>query len=150
MQSCRVCQKPLEPFMSFGPMPIANGFLTADETDNEYFFELQPAFCPDCFMFQLVEQPPPSQMFHEHYAFVSSTSRLMQDHFLVFADDVITTVLGGRQNPFVVEIGSTMGSCCGTSLTAAFVISVSNHLPMWRRWLVSVASKRSASSSMSI
>ena len=109
MQSCRVCQKPLEPFMSFGPMPIANGFLTADETDNEYFFELQPAFCPDCFMFQLVEQPPPSQMFHEHYAFVSSTSRLMQDHFLVFADDVITTVLGGRQNPFVVEIGSNDG-----------------------------------------
>ena len=30
--------------MSFGRMPIANGFLTAEEVSEEYFFELAPAF----------------------------------------------------------------------------------------------------------
>jgi len=45
--------------MSFGRMPIA----------NEYFFELQVAFCSDCGMVQLAEQVEPGKMFHENYAF---------------------------------------------------------------------------------
>lgn len=106
---CRICGGPLEPFMSFGRMPIANGFLAEDEIEEEYFFELRPAVCTRCFMFQLIEQPPPSKMFHDHYAFVSSTSRGMQDHFKGFADEVMVSVLTGRSDPFVVEIGSNDG-----------------------------------------
>jgi len=67
--------------MSFGRMPIANGFLRPDKTQNEYFFELAPAFCEACGMFQLLEQPQTEKMFHEQYAFYSSTSRYMQVHF---------------------------------------------------------------------
>ena len=40
--SCRICGTALEPFMSFGEMPIANGFLTPAEFKSEYFFELKP------------------------------------------------------------------------------------------------------------
>ena len=40
--SCRICGTDLEPFMSFGEMPIANGFLTPAEFKSEYFFELKP------------------------------------------------------------------------------------------------------------
>ena len=40
--SCRICGTALEPFMSFGEMPIANGFLTPEEFKSEYFFELKP------------------------------------------------------------------------------------------------------------
>ena len=95
--------------MSFGHMPIANGFLTAEEMAEEYFFELAPAFCKECGMFQLVEQPQPDKMFHGQYAFYSSTSRYMQMHFEEFAKSVIGDVLGGRQDPFVVELGSNDG-----------------------------------------
>lgn len=107
--SCRVCNSKIEPFMSFGKMPIANGFLTAEQVDSEYFFELAPAFCSHCGMFQLIEQPAPEKMFHENYAFFSSTSRYMQTHFKAFADLVMSRVCSGRNDPFVVELGSNDG-----------------------------------------
>jgi methylation protein EvaC len=96
-------------FMSFGRMPIANGFLTAEETPGEYFFELAPAFCGECSMFQLIEQPQPDKMFHGNYAFYSSTSRYMQRHFEAFANSVMRDVLPGRADPFIVELGSNDG-----------------------------------------
>ncbi len=106
---CRVCSAEIAPFMSFGRMPIANGFLKPEETGSEYFFELAPAFCTGCGMFQLMEQPQPEKMFHEQYAFYSSTSRYMQAHFEAFAHAVINGVLAGREDPFVVELGSNDG-----------------------------------------
>lgn len=95
--------------MSFGKMPIANGFLTADQITSEYFFELAPAFCGHCGMFQLIDQPAPEKMFHENYAFFSSTSRHMQAHFKEFAELVMSRVFPGRNDPFVVELGSNDG-----------------------------------------
>jgi methylation protein EvaC len=95
--------------MSFGRMPIANGFLTEGEIANEYFYELAPAFCSECGMFQIVEQPDPNKMFHEQYAFYSSTSRYMQLHFEKFATDVMEHVLKERSDSFVVELGSNDG-----------------------------------------
>ena len=106
---CRVCNAQISAFMSFGRMPIANGFLNERKISNEYFFELAPAFCSQCGMFQLIEQPQPDKMFHGHYAFYSSTSRYMQLHFENFANKVITDILAGRRNPFVVELGSNDG-----------------------------------------
>ncbi|MGB0670341.1 MAG: class I SAM-dependent methyltransferase, partial [Rhodospirillales bacterium] len=72
MTDCRICGTAIEPFMTFGRMPIANGFLTPEDFDKEYFFELAPAFCPGCGMVQIVDQPEPQLMFHENYAFFSS------------------------------------------------------------------------------
>src|SRR6516225_5374343 len=106
---CRVCGTRIAPFMSFGRMPIANGFRRPEETSDEYFFELAPAFCTPCGMFQLMEQPQPEKMFHEQYAFYSSTSRYMQRHFESLAHSAISGVLAGRDDPFVVELGSNDG-----------------------------------------
>jgi methylation protein EvaC len=106
---CRVCDAEIAPFMSFGRMPIANGFLAEAEIATEYFFELSPAFCRRCNMFQLIEQPQPDKMFHGNYAFYSSTSRYMQQHFEVFANSVMSGVLQNRADPFVVELGSNDG-----------------------------------------
>ena len=74
---CLVCQFQIEPFMSFGRMPIANGFLTPEEFQHEYFFDLRVSFCPSCHMVQLAEQPDRTRMFHDNYAFFSSTSKRM-------------------------------------------------------------------------
>lgn len=109
MRNCRICDSHIEPFMSFGRMPIANGFLTAEEIPDEYFFELAPAFCETCGMLQIVEQPAPTRMFHGRYAFFSNTSRYMQAHFRNFAESVLEEHIAGRSDPFVVELGSNDG-----------------------------------------
>ena len=111
--ACRVCSARIAPFMSFGQVPIANGFLTEDQIPSEYFFELLPASCERCGTFQLIEQPPPERMFHGHYPFFSSSSLHMQAHFKAFADSVITRWLAGRRDPFVVELGSNDGTLLG-------------------------------------
>jgi methylation protein EvaC len=108
-RSCRACGAPITAFMSFGRMPIANGFLTEAEVADEYFFQLAPAFCSACGMFQLIEQPAPERMFHGQYAFHSRTSRHMQLHFERFAALVRDRVLAAREDPFVVELGSNDG-----------------------------------------
>ncbi len=106
---CRVCGGSIEAFMTFGRMPIANGFLSQSEVATEYFFELAPAFCEACNMFQIVEQPDAGKMFHENYAFYSSTSRYMQAHFERYANFVLGEILDDRPDPFVVELGSNDG-----------------------------------------
>ena len=109
MTACRICSSNIHAFMSFGQQPIANGFLTPDQIPNEYFFEMETAYCETCSMFQLVEQPAPEMMFHSNYAFFSSTSRYMQTHFGNFAELVQERVLKDRKDPFVVELGSNDG-----------------------------------------
>jgi len=108
MKACRVCNGAIAPFMSFGRMPIANGFLKPAQFDDEYFYELAVAFCPDCGMVQLVDEVEPERMFHEHYAFFSSTSTAMAAHFKELAG-LITRDYLGAEDPFVVEIGSNDG-----------------------------------------
>ena len=41
MSECLICETAYEPFLSFGEMPIANGFLTAEQFADEYTFELK-------------------------------------------------------------------------------------------------------------
>ena len=108
MPHCRICQTQYEPFISFGKMPIANGFLTQEQFKDEYFFDLKTGFCPQCHMVQIVIQPDPSMMFHKNYAFYSSTSTHMASHFKQFAESVLKDYLKSS-DPFVVEIGSNDG-----------------------------------------
>jgi methylation protein EvaC len=107
MNNCLICSSPIQPFISFGPMPIANGFLLPDEFAKEYFFELKVAFCEKCGMVQLLEQPDREKMFNENYAFYSGTSEGMKVHFKAFADHVTSHYID--DDPFVVEIGSNDG-----------------------------------------
>lgn len=108
MSHCLICHSPIAPFISFGRMPIANGFLRPEQFASEYFFDLRVAFCGQCGMVQLLEQPAREQMFNEHYAFYSGTSQGMKIHFQAFADQVRQDYLTGA-DPFVVEIGSNDG-----------------------------------------
>ena len=107
MSQCLICGQGVEPFMSFGRMPIANGFLTRDQFAEEPFFELAAGFCPGCKMVQLTELVEPQKMFHENYAFYSSTSSRMAAHFEALANHIRNTHLG--PDPFVVELGSNDG-----------------------------------------
>lgn len=108
MKKCLICDRVIEPFMSFGKMPIANGFLAINKFKDEYFFELKVAFCQTCGMVQLVEQPDKGKMFNENYAFFSGTSKRMAEHFKEFAERVLADYIKTK-NPFIVEIGSNDG-----------------------------------------
>ena len=109
MNRCLICHEIINPFMTFGPMPIANGFISKENFSNEYFFEMEVAFCDNCGMFQLVNQPEREMMFNEHYAFFSNTSKYMGLHFEEFANHIIDDHITNEKDPFVVEIGSNDG-----------------------------------------
>lgn len=108
MANCLVCTGDMNSFMSFGKMPVANGFLMPAEYEKEFFFDLQVGLCPSCSMVQLTELVAPDQLFHENYAYFASTSARMTAHFSRFAQDVFER-LYGVQDPFVIEIGSNDG-----------------------------------------
>jgi len=108
MPACLICEEPFQPFMSFGRMPIANGFLTEAQFPQEFFDELTVGACPRCSMVQLGRILPPEQLFHENYAYFSSISTRMTEHFRRFAEWVSGSFLTGK-DPFVVEIGSNDG-----------------------------------------
>ena len=105
---CLICSSAVEPFLSFGRMPIANGFLTPEQFSDEYFFNLSVGLCGTCSMVQLTEQLDPQELFHESYAYFSSISRRMAEHFERFAGLVMNDHLKSSE-PFVVEIGSNDG-----------------------------------------
>lgn len=107
MANCRVCEHSYESFVSFGKQPIANNFLEPKDFSKEYFFEMKVGFCEKCKMVQLIDQPAPEQMFHENYAFFSSTSEFMKVHFKNFANSISEKYL--TPSSFVVEMGSNDG-----------------------------------------
>jgi methylation protein EvaC len=90
-------------------MPIANGFLEPKDIADEYFFELEVGYCPESRMVQLTQLVEKERLFHDHYAFFSSTSRRMTEHFERFAAGVRDRYLGSPADAFVVEIGSNDG-----------------------------------------
>tara|TARA_B100000678_G_scaffold286669_1_gene291795 strand:- start:92 stop:1192 length:1101 start_codon:yes stop_codon:yes gene_type:complete len=69
---------------------------------------MKVGFCNNCNMVQLVSQPNREMMFHENYAFFSSTSNYMKDHFKNFSHS-ISNLQGLNENSFVVEIGCNDG-----------------------------------------
>jgi methylation protein EvaC len=107
--SCLICKSEVPLAHSFGKMPIANGFLKPSEFEHEHFFELKVGFCPQCTMFQLLELLDREKMFHENYAFFSSTSTHMARHFQELSEMVAANFLLKKSDPLVVEIGCNDG-----------------------------------------
>ena len=107
MCKCLVCKTQLKEFMDFGKMPIANGFITEKNYSQEEFFDLKVGYCPTCHMVQLMSFVEKEKMFNENYAFFSSTSKRMEEHFKDMAYWMMEHYAG--ENPFVVEIGSNDG-----------------------------------------
>jgi len=78
---CKVTKKKLKPFMSFGKMPIANGFLEKKDFKKEYFFKMEVGFSKDISLFQLNNHPQPEMMFNKEYPFFTGSSKAMAVHF---------------------------------------------------------------------
>ena len=108
MNNCLICDSQYSSFVDFGDMPIANSFATKEQIKNEYTFPMKVGFCGNCNMVQLAEQPDREKMFHENYAFFSSTSNYMKEHFKLFTNSV-SELQDLNENSFVVEVGCNDG-----------------------------------------
>ncbi len=107
--SCRHCTHPLSPFLDLGQMPLANGFLKAEEFSQEYFYPLICGVCLNCNLVQLMTQPAPEKLFHHHYPFLTQSSKAMTHHFKALANSLLPEIKS-LPDPFVVEIGSNDGT----------------------------------------
>ena len=108
MTQCLVCKFNIQPFISFGQMPVANGFLKEEEFAGEFFSELEVGFCLRCYAAQLTRLLDPERLYHDDYLYYSSTSTGMVRHFRKFAIEATSDFLQ-VDDPFVVEIGSNDG-----------------------------------------
>jgi methylation protein EvaC len=105
---CKITDKIIKPFMSFGKMPIANGFIKKENFENEFYFNMEVGFSEELSLFQLNEHPKPEAMFNEKYPFFSSSSELMKIHFKEYANYVVKKIL--KPGSKLIEIGSNDGT----------------------------------------
>ena len=105
---CKITNSKMSPFMSFGKMPIANGFLQKDDFKSEFFFDLEVGFSEKICLFQLKDHPTPEQMFNENYPFFTGSSQAMKAHFKEYADFIKKNFI--KKNSKIIEIGSNDGT----------------------------------------
>ena len=105
---CKVSKKKIAPFMSFGKMPIANGFIKKKNFNNEYFYNMEVGFSEELSLFQLNNHPKPEAMFNSSYPFFSGSSEYMKNHFKNYADFIKKNFL--KSNSKIIEVGSNDGT----------------------------------------
>ena len=105
---CKLTSKNIKPFMSFGKMPLANGFLEENEFKSEFFYEMEVGFSEDLSLFQLNDHPKPESMFNVNYPFYTGSSNYMIKHFKDYANWINKSFL--KSNSRLIEIGSNDGT----------------------------------------
>ena len=108
MTICKITKKKLLPIMSFGKMPIANGFLEEKDFRNEFYFNMEIGFSENLSLLQLMDHPKPEMMFNDHYPFFTSSSKYMINHFENYASWIIENY--PNNNKKLIEIGSNDGT----------------------------------------
>jgi methylation protein EvaC len=95
---CKVTNNKIEPFMSFGKMPIANGFIEKKDFKNEFFYNMEVGFSEELSLLQLNDHPEPKSMFNEKYPFFTSSSNYMKIHFKKYAEWISQKYLKSNSN----------------------------------------------------
>tara|TARA_Y100000389_G_scaffold18855_1_gene16340 strand:+ start:2233 stop:3429 length:1197 start_codon:yes stop_codon:yes gene_type:complete len=105
---CKITKKKIKPFMSFGMMPIANGFLKKKDFGKEFFFKMEVGFSREVSLFQLNDHPKPKLMFNKNYPFFTGSSKGMINHFKKYSNWIKKNYLKKTKN--LIEIGSNDGT----------------------------------------
>ena len=105
---CKITNKKIKPFMTFGKMPIANGFLRKRDFKKEFFFEMEVGFSKSISLFQLNDHPKPKLMFNKNYPFFTGSSKGMVKHFMDYSKWIKKKYFKNVNN--LIEIGSNDGT----------------------------------------
>lgn len=92
-------------FLDLGRQPMANNFIIKEQLDDEFMFDLKVKFNDETKLVSLVDFVPPDKMFHDNYAYRSSLSQTMREHF----EDVARIIDVSYSPEKVLEIGSDDG-----------------------------------------
>ena len=105
--TCIICDSTdLAPFLEFGDIPLAGGFLLESNLSLDQVYPMTISFCRSCFEVQIQEIVAPSTLFTD-YRYTSSTTKTLRDHFQVYAQEMFDRFLS--PSSFVVEFGSNDG-----------------------------------------
>ena len=105
---CKVSGQKIKPFMSFGKMPMANGFLDKKNFKKEFFYKLDVGFCKKNYLLQVNDHPKSPHIFNNNYPFYTNKSVYMVRHFKNYFKWVKKKFLNKKSK--VVEVGSNDGS----------------------------------------
>ena len=105
---CKITGEKIKPFMSFGKMPMANGFLTKKDFKSEYFYNLEVGYNKKNYLFQINNHPKSNKIFNDKYPFYTNKSNYMKKHFQNFFLWLKKKYL--KKNSKIVEIGSNDGT----------------------------------------
>ena len=108
MSNCNITNKKLKRFMSFGKMPLANGFLKKKDFKKEKFYKLNVGFNEKISLFQVLDLPKFSNIIYKDYPFFTHKSKYMIKHFKDCADWLKKNFLDHNSN--LIEIGSNDGT----------------------------------------
>jgi hypothetical protein len=108
--TCRSCRcSNLQQILSFGETPLADRLLTqAQLASAELTAPLTLAFCPDCFLVQILETVEPAILFCQEYPYFSSVSPALREHTRQNALEIIET-RGLNKKSLVIEPASNDG-----------------------------------------
>tara|TARA_Y100000768_G_scaffold111670_1_gene82264 strand:- start:8280 stop:9512 length:1233 start_codon:yes stop_codon:yes gene_type:complete len=99
-------KKKLKPIINFGRMPLGNGFFKKNKK-IEYKYEMKVGYNKSLNLFQLYSNPDPKKMFNNNYAFLSSTSDSMKNHFKKYALTLKKMIK--KKNFSILEVGCNDG-----------------------------------------
>ena len=106
--------------MSFGRMPMANGFLEKKEFKKEFFYNLKVGFNKNNYLFQVDNHPKSTQIFNDKYPFFTKKSKYMIKHFKNFFIWLKKNYL--KKGNKIIEIGSNDGTFSSYFLKSKFNI----------------------------
>jgi len=106
--SCRICKgSDLTRVLTLGDHPPVDNFTDAAHISAEKRYPLDVYFCGTCNLVQLLDVVAEDELFHGNYAYFSSASAPLVEHFRSYADDLKNEHL--KPGDLVVDIGSNDG-----------------------------------------
>ena len=105
---CKVSGIRIKPFISFGKMPMANGFLRKKDFKKEFFYKLEAGFCKKNYLFQVNNHPKSPHIFNNSYPFYTNKSKVMIKHFKEYFKWSEKKFLNRKSK--IIEIGSNDGT----------------------------------------
>lgn len=103
---CFLTGKKIPIVINFGKMPIANKF-HKNQKEMVTYFNMNLSFNKKYSLAQLSNAPSPKKLFNEEYAFLSSTSKNMEIHFKMAAQEIKNKFYGKKIS--ILEIGCNDG-----------------------------------------